>query len=97
MTEVKRNPDGTVALPEEPQVRKGKQVVFYYKDDRANAPDAFNTQVVTYFPEEGDTVGQNADGIITFLLESVPRTTTLTVRPSWDYMVEYDIELKQQS
>jgi hypothetical protein len=93
MTDVKRNPDGTVALPTEPEVRHGKQMVFYYKDSRATAPEAFTTQVITYYPDEGDTVEREADGSLSFMLQSTPRPTEFSVRPTWDYRLEYDVEL----
>jgi len=96
MSEPKRNPDGTVALPEEPKIRHGIQIVFYYKDARGNAPEAFATQVITYFPEEGDSAFADDDGTLRFYLKSYAMPTTLTVAKTWDYMVEYDVKVKAQ-
>jgi hypothetical protein len=96
MSEPKRNPDGTVAIPEAPKLRNGHQYIFFYKDNRANATEAFTVQVVTVFPEDGDTVTESrADGSM-LISVNTPRKAQLTIRRTWDYLTEMDVKVPER-
>ena len=88
-----RNPDGTVAVPKPEKIRRGRQLVFYYKADRDTAGDIFVPKSVTYFEEEGDTAMTLADGTFNFELTH-PQPTTIRVAKTWDFYTEYDVAVK---
>jgi hypothetical protein len=89
MSEI-RNPDGTVAVPKPEKVRRGRQLVFFYK---ADVPDNFVPKSVSYFEEEGDSAMTLADGTFSFELTH-PQPTTIRVAKTWDFYTEYDIAVK---
>ena len=56
---------------------------------------AMHTEVVTIFEAEGDSVRRTEkDEIVFDLAHPQERSGQLTIRPTWDYMHEFNIRVK---